>query len=200
MSDPYFQSLFADRIGGAQYGKGTDIYKFEKIKRAKRAAIAVDDGEALAALCRGLTISFARNGSNCRVLLNGEDVLARGEDSMKDSFKKMGKAVGQAGKEVGKSAAKAGKAIGRESQKVWYRGVQVSKPALEKARAETRRGIQQTLAAMDRSIASLKAELKRLRAKEAEKDAGELFTAIDREISQILTVDFAENVRACGYG
>jgi len=40
MSDPYFQSLFADRIGGARYGKGTDIYKFEKIKRAKRAAIA----------------------------------------------------------------------------------------------------------------------------------------------------------------
>ncbi len=39
MSDPYFQALFADRIGGAQYGKGTAIYKFEKIKRAKRAAI-----------------------------------------------------------------------------------------------------------------------------------------------------------------
>ncbi|MEM6472053.1 MAG: LL-diaminopimelate aminotransferase, partial [Planctomycetota bacterium] len=33
--DPYFQSLFADRIGGANYGKSTDIYKFEKIKRAK---------------------------------------------------------------------------------------------------------------------------------------------------------------------
>ncbi len=40
MSDPYFQQLFADRIGGANYGKGTDIYKFEKIKRAKRQAIA----------------------------------------------------------------------------------------------------------------------------------------------------------------
>ncbi len=40
MSDPYFQSLFADRIGGAQYGKGTAIYKFEKIKRAKRKALA----------------------------------------------------------------------------------------------------------------------------------------------------------------
>jgi len=39
MSDPYFQTLFADRIGGAGYGKGTAIYKFEKIKRAKRAAI-----------------------------------------------------------------------------------------------------------------------------------------------------------------
>jgi LL-diaminopimelate aminotransferase len=40
MTDPYFQRLFADRIGGANYGKGTDIYKFEKIKRAKRAALA----------------------------------------------------------------------------------------------------------------------------------------------------------------
>jgi LL-diaminopimelate aminotransferase len=39
-SDPWFQPLFADRIGGAGYGKGSKIYKFEKIKRAKRAALA----------------------------------------------------------------------------------------------------------------------------------------------------------------
>ena len=39
-ADPYFQSLFADRIGGVQYGKDTEIYKFEKIKRAKRKALA----------------------------------------------------------------------------------------------------------------------------------------------------------------
>jgi LL-diaminopimelate aminotransferase len=32
--------LFAERIGGAGYGKGTEIYKFEKIKRAKRAVLA----------------------------------------------------------------------------------------------------------------------------------------------------------------
>src|SRR5207253_9168809 len=38
-ADPWFQSLFAERIGGANYGKGTKIYKFEKIKRAKRAAL-----------------------------------------------------------------------------------------------------------------------------------------------------------------
>ncbi len=38
--DPWFQSLFAERIGGAGYGKGTEIYKFEKIKRAKRQALA----------------------------------------------------------------------------------------------------------------------------------------------------------------
>ena len=40
MSDPYFQTRFADRVGGADYGKGTAIYKFEKIKRAKRKALA----------------------------------------------------------------------------------------------------------------------------------------------------------------
>jgi len=39
-TDPWFQSLFAERIGGANYGKSTDIYKFEKIKRAKRKALA----------------------------------------------------------------------------------------------------------------------------------------------------------------
>jgi len=40
MSDPYFQKLFARRIGGPDYGKGTGIYKFERIKRAKRKALA----------------------------------------------------------------------------------------------------------------------------------------------------------------
>jgi LL-diaminopimelate aminotransferase len=40
MSDPYFQTRFAERIGGANYGRGTEIYKFEKIKRAKRKALA----------------------------------------------------------------------------------------------------------------------------------------------------------------
>lgn len=38
-NDPWFQHLFAERIGGRNYGKGTEIYKFEKIKRAKRAAL-----------------------------------------------------------------------------------------------------------------------------------------------------------------
>lgn len=36
--ETYIQSNFADRIGGANYGKETAIYKFEKIKRAKAAA------------------------------------------------------------------------------------------------------------------------------------------------------------------
>ncbi len=39
-ANPWFQSLFAQRIGGANYGTDTKIYKFEKIKRAKRAALA----------------------------------------------------------------------------------------------------------------------------------------------------------------
>ncbi len=39
MSESYIQKLFADRIGGEKFGKDTTIYKFEKIKRAKRAAI-----------------------------------------------------------------------------------------------------------------------------------------------------------------
>src|SRR5205823_9373441 len=47
MSDPYIQNLFADRIGGRAYGKGTEIYKFEKIKRAKRAALAANPGAEL---------------------------------------------------------------------------------------------------------------------------------------------------------
>ena len=38
MPENYIQQLFAERIGGAGYGKGTAIYKFEKIKRAKAAA------------------------------------------------------------------------------------------------------------------------------------------------------------------
>jgi len=36
--ETYIQQQFAERIGGANYGKDTAIYKFEKIKRAKAAA------------------------------------------------------------------------------------------------------------------------------------------------------------------
>jgi LL-diaminopimelate aminotransferase len=45
--DSYIQNLFAERIGGKSYGKGTEIYKFEKIKRAKRAALAANPGKEL---------------------------------------------------------------------------------------------------------------------------------------------------------
>lgn len=40
MSNLNWESLYAERIGGKGYGKSTQIYKFEKIKRAKRSAIA----------------------------------------------------------------------------------------------------------------------------------------------------------------
>ena len=44
MSEHYLQERFAARIGGAKFGKDTTIYKFEKIKRAKRAAMAAHPG------------------------------------------------------------------------------------------------------------------------------------------------------------
>ena len=44
MPESYIQNLFAERIGGSQYGKSSAIYKFEKIKRAKRAAILAHPG------------------------------------------------------------------------------------------------------------------------------------------------------------
>lgn len=39
IEETYIQTLFAERIGGDRYGKDTAIYKFEKIKRAKRKAL-----------------------------------------------------------------------------------------------------------------------------------------------------------------
>lgn len=39
MTESYLQQNFADRIGGNMFGKDTTIYKFEKIKRAKKAAL-----------------------------------------------------------------------------------------------------------------------------------------------------------------
>lgn len=38
MPESFIQSMFAERIGGSNFGKDTVIYKFEKIKRAKIAA------------------------------------------------------------------------------------------------------------------------------------------------------------------
>jgi LL-diaminopimelate aminotransferase len=45
--ESYIQSLFAERIGGAMFGKEQKIYKFEKIKRAKRAALSAHPGAEL---------------------------------------------------------------------------------------------------------------------------------------------------------
>jgi LL-diaminopimelate aminotransferase len=43
----YIQELFAERIGGKMFGKDDRIYKFEKIKRAKRAALKENPGTLL---------------------------------------------------------------------------------------------------------------------------------------------------------
>jgi LL-diaminopimelate aminotransferase len=47
MSGSFIQDLFAGRIGGSGFGKGTVIYKFEKIKRAKRRALENNPGVEL---------------------------------------------------------------------------------------------------------------------------------------------------------
>ena len=47
MSENYIQFLFADRLGGDLFGKDTKIYKFEKIKRAKKTALAQNPGKEL---------------------------------------------------------------------------------------------------------------------------------------------------------
>ncbi len=44
MQESFLQTNFAERIGGSRFGKDTTIYKFEKIKRAKRAAMAENPG------------------------------------------------------------------------------------------------------------------------------------------------------------
>ncbi|HEY3346673.1 MAG TPA: aminotransferase class I/II-fold pyridoxal phosphate-dependent enzyme, partial [Nitrospirota bacterium] len=44
MQETFIQGLFADRIGGKKFGKDMKIYKFEKIKRAKKAALAANPG------------------------------------------------------------------------------------------------------------------------------------------------------------
>lgn len=47
MRGSYIQKRFAERIGGATFGKSTKIYKFEKIKRAKAAAQQAHPGVEL---------------------------------------------------------------------------------------------------------------------------------------------------------
>ena len=69
-TDPYFQNLFADRIGGANYGKGTEIYKFEKIKRAKRNALAEHPNRKL--LDFGIGENDAMAGAGVREVMKTE--------------------------------------------------------------------------------------------------------------------------------
>src|SRR5437868_8718892 len=75
-SEPWFQSLFAERIGGVNYGKGTEIYKFEKIKRAKRAALAVHPERRL------LDFGIGENDDMADALIR--DVLKREVDKLEN--------------------------------------------------------------------------------------------------------------------
>src|SRR5438270_8133185 len=75
-ADPWFQTLFADRIGGAGYGKGTEIYKFEKIKRAKRAALAAHPERRL------LDFGIGENDDMADLLIR--DVLKREVDKLEN--------------------------------------------------------------------------------------------------------------------
>ncbi|WP_371381394.1 LL-diaminopimelate aminotransferase [Sporomusa aerivorans] len=45
--DNFIQQLFADRIGGEQFGQSTILYKFEKFKQAKKLAITNNPGVEL---------------------------------------------------------------------------------------------------------------------------------------------------------
>lgn len=45
--ESYIQNLFAERIGGSRFGREEEIYKFEKIKRAKRKALESNPGVEL---------------------------------------------------------------------------------------------------------------------------------------------------------
>ncbi len=64
--------LLADRLGYIHIDTGA-MFRVVALA-AKRAGITADDEEALAGLCRGLSIAFSRFDSGCRVLMNGEDV------------------------------------------------------------------------------------------------------------------------------
>jgi LL-diaminopimelate aminotransferase len=75
-SDPWFQELFAQRLGGVKYGKGTEIYKFEKIKRAKRAALAAHPERRL------LDFGIGENDDMADPLIR--DVLKREVDKLEN--------------------------------------------------------------------------------------------------------------------
>jgi LL-diaminopimelate aminotransferase len=89
MSDSFLQNLFAERIGGKNYGKSTAIYKFEKIKRAKRAALAAHPGAEIIDLGVGEPDEMAfpevvakldeeaRRPENRGYSDNGDDVLKK---------------------------------------------------------------------------------------------------------------------------
>lgn len=89
MSDEsYIQSLFSDRVGGSQFGKDTKIYKFEKIKRAKRSALDANPGKELFDLGVGEPDEMADPGVVKALQLETEKPENRGyTDNGIDEFK-----------------------------------------------------------------------------------------------------------------
>lgn len=89
MSESFIQELFAERIGGNQFGKSTAIYKFEKIKRAKRAALEANPGATIIDMGVGepdemaypevidVLNQSARKPENRGYADNGDDVLKK---------------------------------------------------------------------------------------------------------------------------
>ncbi|MBJ6750482.1 (d)CMP kinase [Geomonas anaerohicana] len=64
--------LLAQRLGYIHIDTGA-MFRAVALM-SKRAGIATDDDARLAELCRGLDVTFVRDGASCRVLANGEDV------------------------------------------------------------------------------------------------------------------------------
>ena len=64
--------LLAKRLGYIHIDTGAMFRAVALV--ARRAGLSCEDDAALAELCRGLNISFSRDGESCRVLANGEDV------------------------------------------------------------------------------------------------------------------------------
>ena len=86
--ESYIQSLFSDHIGGNQFGKDTKIYKFEKIKRAKRAALDANPGKELFDLGVGEPDEMADPGVVKALQLEAEKPENRGyTDNGIDEFK-----------------------------------------------------------------------------------------------------------------
>ncbi len=64
----FMENLISDRLGGKMFGKDTTIYKFEKIKRAKRAAMQANPDMELIDMGVGEPDAMAHGGEVVKVL------------------------------------------------------------------------------------------------------------------------------------
>ena len=77
-NNDFIQQLFAERLGGNSFGKDTKIYKFEKIKRAKRAAMEANPSKELFDLGVGEPDEMAFPGVIKTLQLEAEKAENRG--------------------------------------------------------------------------------------------------------------------------